>query len=34
MHLPVGKAKKLLKDIKPMGVMPVAIESHKRLPPR
>lgn len=34
MKLLVKDAKKLLKDIQPLGVMPVAIESPKRLPPR
>lgn len=34
MHLPVSKAKKMLKNIPPLGVMPVVIESSKMLPPR
>lgn len=34
MHLPVSKAKKLLQNIQASGVMPIAIESPKRLPPR
>lgn len=34
MHLPVKTAKKMLRDIQPLGVMPIAIESQKRLPPR
>ncbi len=35
MHLPVSKAKKMLKDIKPVEVMTVVnLESQKRLPPR